>query len=155
LTRRHCDQLIRIPLRGVTPSLNASVATALCVYEVARRGWMKGLKGQNPSPRITRPQLAGSALATAPASAEPGDAPISDPSPEQPAPQQPVSQQPASPQTSVQPSDQLSDQLSEQLSEQALEQPSDEGTEGSVVNLDLGRESEMSGPDAFAVSIDL
>ncbi len=60
LTRRHCDQLIRIPLRGVTPSLNASVATALCMYEVARRGWMKGIKGQNPSPRITRPQLSGS-----------------------------------------------------------------------------------------------
>ncbi|KZR87454.1 23S rRNA (guanosine(2251)-2'-O)-methyltransferase RlmB [Synechococcus sp. MIT S9508] len=57
LTRRHCDQLIRIPLRGVTPSLNASVATALCLYEVARRGWMKGLKGQTPSPRIVRPQL--------------------------------------------------------------------------------------------------
>ena len=57
LTRRHCDQLIRIPLRGVTPSLNASVATALCLYEVASRGWMKGLKGQNPSPRIVRPQL--------------------------------------------------------------------------------------------------
>ncbi len=143
LTRRHCDQLIRIPLRGVTPSLNASVATALCVYEVARRGWMKGLKGQNPSPRITRPQLAGSALATAPASAEPGDAPISDPSPEQLASQQPTSQQPASQQTSVQ----ISDQLSEQSSE--------EGKEGSVVNLDLGHESEMSGPDAFAVSIDL
>ena len=57
LTRRHCDQLIRIPLRGVTPSLNASVATALCLYEVARRGWMKGLQGQTPSPRIVRPQL--------------------------------------------------------------------------------------------------
>ncbi|QNI73278.1 23S rRNA (guanosine(2251)-2'-O)-methyltransferase RlmB [Synechococcus sp. NOUM97013] len=57
LTRRHCDQLIRIPLRGVTPSLNASVATALCLYEVARRGWMKGLSGQNPSPPIVRPQL--------------------------------------------------------------------------------------------------
>jgi len=57
LTRRHCDQLIRIPLRGVTPSLNASVATALCLYEVARRGWMKGLQGQNPSPPIVRPQL--------------------------------------------------------------------------------------------------
>ena len=155
LTRRHCDQLIRIPLRGVTPSLNASVATALCVYEVARRGWMKGLKGQNPSPRITRPQLAGSALATAPASAEPGDAPISDPSPEQPVSQQPASQQPASPQTSVQPSDQLSEQLSEQALEQSSEQSSEEGSEGSVVNLDLGRESEMSGPDAFAVSIDL
>lgn len=151
LTRRHCDQLIRIPLRGVTPSLNASVATALCVYEVARRGWMKGLKGQNPSPRITRPQLAGSALATAPASAEPGDAPISDPSPEQPASQQPVFQQPASQQTSVQ----ISDQLSEQALEQSSEQSSEEGQEASVVNLDLGRESEMSGPDAFAVSIDL
>ncbi len=142
LTRRHCDQLIRIPLRGVTPSLNASVATALCVYEVARRGWMKGLKGQNPSPRITRPQLAGSALATAPASAEPGDAPISDPSPEQLA-----SQQPASQHTSVQISDQLSGQSSERSSE--------EGREGSVVNLDLGLVSEMSGPDGFAVSIDL
>ena len=57
LTRRHCDQLIRIPLRGITPSLNASVATALCLYEVARRGWMKGLRGQNPSPQIVRPRL--------------------------------------------------------------------------------------------------
>lgn len=57
LTRRHCDHLIRIPLRGITPSLNASVATALCLYEVARRGWMKGLRGQNPSPQIVRPRL--------------------------------------------------------------------------------------------------
>ena len=59
LTRRHCDQLVRIPLRGVTPSLNASVATALCVYEVARRNWMKDIHGQAPSPPIRRPQLAG------------------------------------------------------------------------------------------------
>ena len=57
LTRRHCDHLIRIPLRGITPSLNASVATALCLYEVARRSWMKGLRGQNPSPQIVRPKL--------------------------------------------------------------------------------------------------
>ena len=63
LTRRHCDQLIRIPLRGVTPSLNASVATAMCLYEVARRGWMKDLKGQAPSPPIVRPRCG--ALATA------------------------------------------------------------------------------------------
>ena len=56
LTRRHCDQLIRIPLRGMTPNLNASVATALCLFEVARRGWMKGLRGQAPSPRIIRPK---------------------------------------------------------------------------------------------------
>ena len=57
LTRRNCDQLVRIPLRGSTPSLNASVATALLLYEVARRGWMKGLRGNQPAPRILRPQL--------------------------------------------------------------------------------------------------
>ena len=59
MTRRHCDQLVRIPLRGITPSLNASVATALCVYEVARRNWMKDIHGQAPSPPIRRPKLAG------------------------------------------------------------------------------------------------
>jgi 23S rRNA (guanosine2251-2'-O)-methyltransferase len=57
LTRRHCDQLIRIPLRGVTPSLNASVATAMLLYEVARRGWMATIKGQEPAPRIQRVKL--------------------------------------------------------------------------------------------------
>ena len=129
LTRRHCDQLIRIPLRGVTPSLNASVATALCVYEVARRGWMKGLKGQNPSPRITRPKLAGPAVETAPVVQELGEAPISE-------------------HPSEQPSEQPSGAAYEQVAEQASE-------EGSLVSLDLQRDSEMSGPDAFAVSIDL
>ncbi|AHF63890.1 RNA methyltransferase TrmH, group 3 [Synechococcus sp. WH 8109] len=59
MTRRHCDQLVRIPLRGITPSLNASVATALCVYEVARRNWMKDIHGQAPSPPIRRPKLVG------------------------------------------------------------------------------------------------
>jgi 23S rRNA (guanosine2251-2'-O)-methyltransferase len=58
LTRRSCDQLVRIPLRGVTPSLNASVATALLLYEIARRGWMKGITGSQPAPRISRPQVA-------------------------------------------------------------------------------------------------
>jgi len=62
MTRRHCDQLVRIPLRGITPSLNASVATALCVYEVARRNWMKDIHGQAPSPPIRRPKLAGAGL---------------------------------------------------------------------------------------------
>jgi 23S rRNA (guanosine2251-2'-O)-methyltransferase len=57
LTRRHCDQLVRIPLRGATPSLNASVATALLLYEVARRGWMKTITGSSPAPRIVRPNL--------------------------------------------------------------------------------------------------
>jgi 23S rRNA (guanosine2251-2'-O)-methyltransferase len=58
LTRRSCDQLVRIPLRGATPSLNASVATALLLYEIARRGWMQGLRGHAPAPRIQRPALA-------------------------------------------------------------------------------------------------
>jgi 23S rRNA (guanosine2251-2'-O)-methyltransferase len=66
LTRRHCDQLIRIPLRGITPSLNASVATALCLYEVARRGWMKDLRGQAPSPAIRRPRFSNAAQAPQP-----------------------------------------------------------------------------------------
>ncbi|MFM7267163.1 MAG: 23S rRNA (guanosine(2251)-2'-O)-methyltransferase RlmB [Cyanobium sp.] len=57
LTRRHCDQLVRIPLRGATPSLNASVATALLLYEVARRSWMQGLSGTAPAPRLVRPAL--------------------------------------------------------------------------------------------------
>ena len=54
MTRKHCDQLVRIPLRGVTTSLNASVATALLLYEVARRAWMKGISGQAPSPKLVR-----------------------------------------------------------------------------------------------------
>ncbi|MFN9546151.1 MAG: 23S rRNA (guanosine(2251)-2'-O)-methyltransferase RlmB [Cyanobacteriota bacterium] len=57
LTRRSCDQLVRIPLRGATPSLNASVATALVLYEVARRGWMRGLRGTAKPPRLVRPHL--------------------------------------------------------------------------------------------------
>jgi 23S rRNA (guanosine2251-2'-O)-methyltransferase len=65
LTRRNCDQLVRIPLRGATPSLNASVATALLLYEVARRGWMKGLRGSQPAPRLVRPQLPAPAAAAA------------------------------------------------------------------------------------------
>jgi 23S rRNA (guanosine2251-2'-O)-methyltransferase len=58
LTRRNCDQLVRIPLRGATPSLNASVATALLLYEIARRGWMAGLQGTAPAPRLVRPAMA-------------------------------------------------------------------------------------------------
>ncbi len=64
LTRKHCDQLVSIPLRGATPSLNASVATAMVLYEVARRGWMKDLRGGQPAPRIQRPQLGSGAQPT-------------------------------------------------------------------------------------------
>ena len=57
LTRKLCDSLVRIPLRGVTPSLNASVATSICLYEVARKRWMRTLSGQAPSPRTVKPQF--------------------------------------------------------------------------------------------------
>ena len=83
LTRRNCDQLVRIPLRGATPSLNASVATALLLYEVARRSWMKGLSGTSPAPRLVRPALPTPApLEALPGSLEPGPADASLPSPE-------------------------------------------------------------------------
>jgi 23S rRNA (guanosine2251-2'-O)-methyltransferase len=64
LTRRSCDQLVRVPLRGATPSLNAGVATALVLYEVARRGWMHGLRGTAPAPRLQRPAVPSPPVAT-------------------------------------------------------------------------------------------
>ncbi len=80
LTRKHCDQLIRIPLRGATPSLNASVATALLLYEIARRGWMKNISGNAPAPRLVRPQVP----TTAAASSSPAVAPDQEPVQEEP-----------------------------------------------------------------------
>lgn len=90
LTRRNCDQLVRIPLRGATPSLNASVATALLLYEVARRGWMKGLTGSQPAPRLVRPQLPASA-ASPEAEEEPPAPEASSVSAQQLPPSQPAS----------------------------------------------------------------
>lgn len=37
LTEKNCDQLVTIPLTGLTPSLNASVAAAISLYEVFRQ----------------------------------------------------------------------------------------------------------------------
>ncbi len=37
LTRKHCDGLVRIPMRGAVESLNMSVASAVCLYEAARQ----------------------------------------------------------------------------------------------------------------------
>lgn len=37
LTEKNCDQLVAIPLVGRTPSLNASVATAIAIYEIFRQ----------------------------------------------------------------------------------------------------------------------
>ena len=37
LTREHCDQLISIPMAGSVSSLNVSVATGVCLFEIARQ----------------------------------------------------------------------------------------------------------------------
>lgn len=37
LTQKCCDELVSIPLLGKTPSLNASVATAIALYEISRQ----------------------------------------------------------------------------------------------------------------------
>lgn len=76
LTRKHCDQLVRIPLRGSTPSLNASVATAMVLYEVARRGWMKQISGSAPAPRLVRPQLPAPAAVAVAAPLVESDVPV-------------------------------------------------------------------------------
>jgi len=41
LTKKHCDYLARIPMRGTVDSLNVSVATAVSLYEIQRqRGFL-------------------------------------------------------------------------------------------------------------------
>jgi 23S rRNA (guanosine2251-2'-O)-methyltransferase len=37
LTRKTCDQLVRIPMAGAVESLNVSVAAAVCLYEAHRQ----------------------------------------------------------------------------------------------------------------------
>jgi len=37
LSRQACDGLIRLPMQGIVDSLNVSVATAVCLYEVVRQ----------------------------------------------------------------------------------------------------------------------
>ncbi|CDN10786.1 MAG: 23S rRNA (guanosine(2251)-2'-O)-methyltransferase RlmB [Richelia sp.] len=43
LTQRTCDGLVSIPLQGKTPSLNASVATGMALYEIYRQRWQSTL----------------------------------------------------------------------------------------------------------------
>jgi 23S rRNA (guanosine2251-2'-O)-methyltransferase len=43
LTQRCCDVLVSIPLLGKTPSLNASVAAGMVLYEVYRQRWLNKL----------------------------------------------------------------------------------------------------------------
>jgi 23S rRNA (guanosine2251-2'-O)-methyltransferase len=37
LTRETCDQLVRLPMAGSVSSLNVSVATGICLYEIVRQ----------------------------------------------------------------------------------------------------------------------
>jgi 23S rRNA (guanosine2251-2'-O)-methyltransferase len=37
LTRRTCDELVRIPMEGAVESLNVSVASGICLYEALRQ----------------------------------------------------------------------------------------------------------------------
>lgn len=43
LTQRCCDVLVSIPLQGDTPSLNASVAAGMALYEIYRQRWQNTL----------------------------------------------------------------------------------------------------------------
>lgn len=43
LTQRACDSLVSIPLSGNTPSLNASVAAGMALYEIFRQRWSNTL----------------------------------------------------------------------------------------------------------------
>jgi 23S rRNA (guanosine2251-2'-O)-methyltransferase len=37
LTRKTCDELVRIPMQGAVESLNVSVASGVCLYEARRQ----------------------------------------------------------------------------------------------------------------------
>ena len=37
LTREHCDQLVKLPMAGSVSSLNVSVATGVCLFEIVRQ----------------------------------------------------------------------------------------------------------------------
>ena len=37
LTREHCDFLVKLPMSGSVSSLNVSVATGVCLFEVVRQ----------------------------------------------------------------------------------------------------------------------
>ena len=37
LTREHCDSLVKLPMAGSVSSLNVSVATGVCLFEIVRQ----------------------------------------------------------------------------------------------------------------------
>ena len=44
LTKETCDELVRIPMKGVVESLNVSVASGVCLYEALRQRTSKAAK---------------------------------------------------------------------------------------------------------------
>lgn len=52
LTRENCDELVSLPMAGAVSSLNVSVATGICLFEVVRQraeqGNQPALQGNNP-----------------------------------------------------------------------------------------------------------
>lgn len=53
LVREHCDLLVRIPMSGVIPSLNVSVAAAIVLFEWNRQSRQKR-QSPGPQPRASR-----------------------------------------------------------------------------------------------------
>src|SRR5208282_5231553 len=63
LVRENCDELVKIPMAGKMSSLNASVASALLLFEVARqRNWGQGIA--KDSPQVTIPSSQGYRLSS-------------------------------------------------------------------------------------------
>ena len=83
LTRQYCHQVVRIPLRGRTPHLNAAVACGVVLYEIARQRWLGELHGSMPTPPAPERQPP----TTEPSEPEPAAATAE----EEPGPQQAVS----------------------------------------------------------------
>ncbi|MFP4008661.1 MAG: 23S rRNA (guanosine(2251)-2'-O)-methyltransferase RlmB [Spirulinaceae cyanobacterium] len=54
LTQANCDFLLSIPLQGKTPSLNASVAAAMSLYEVFRQRWANQIYLESTDPETLK-----------------------------------------------------------------------------------------------------
>lgn len=54
LTREACDAVVRLPMAGVVSSLNVSVATGICLFEIVRQRAASGAGDALVSPRQSR-----------------------------------------------------------------------------------------------------
>lgn len=53
LTRERCDVLVKLPMAGSVSSLNVSVATGICLYEVVRQRAGRAAAGPSPAPLVS------------------------------------------------------------------------------------------------------